>query len=115
MVGWEELDVLHSPLLSLSVVDFEAAVEDGGAFEDDGGAGTVLGIFAAKIPIKSCSLLLDRLVATDVVVGRFSHWWFLWRFLLSSAQVSLQKPLEGKHCTFCISMHEGNKMNTFRA
>ena len=75
MLGWEEVDVLHSPLLSLSssVVDFQAAVaveEDGGGAED-GGAVTVFGIFAAKFPIKSCFLLLGRLVATDVVVGRF--------------------------------------------
>ena len=68
---------VHLPLLQSSIVDLvdEVAVENGVAFEDvedDGGAVTVLGTFAAKFPIKSCFLLLGRFAGTDnVVVGRF--------------------------------------------
>ena len=68
------MDGMHLPLLQSSIVD-KVAVEDGVAFkdvEDDGGAVTALGTFAAKFPIKSCFLLLGCFAGTgNVVVGRF--------------------------------------------
>ena len=74
MLGWEEVDGVHLPLLQSSIVD-GVAVEHGVAFEDvedDGGAVTASGTFAAKFLIKSCFLLLGCFAgAGNVVVGRF--------------------------------------------